>query len=336
MDDVKSPRPLVSVVTPFYNTAAFLEEAIRSVLAQDYENFEYILSDNCSTDGSLAIAQRYAAIDPRIRLVTHADCVDQIPNYNRALSYIAESSVFCKIVQADDWIFPRCLSEMVDLVESHPRVAIVGCCYLAGNAIGGHGLGFDQHVFTGREACRNSLLAGSTYFGSPTCVMYRSDLVRSRRPFYGLNETSPDTTACFEILVNQDFALVPQILAYLRRGNASTRDRLIALGTPDFLLLSLVERYAQFYLTYEETRARRRVLEKQYFQSLARAFVHGANRDFWSFHVGLLTSIGRPLPRLRIAIHVVDLVLDKLLNPRRTLQNLAASLCERVARRGRE
>ena len=60
---------LVSVVTPFYNTAAYLEECIESVLAQTYRDFEYLLVNNKSTDGSREIAARYAAKDPRLRLL---------------------------------------------------------------------------------------------------------------------------------------------------------------------------------------------------------------------------------------------------------------------------
>jgi glycosyltransferase involved in cell wall biosynthesis len=98
-------RPLVSVVTPFYNTAAYLSECIESVLKQTYTEFEYILADNCSTDGSAEIAESYARQDSRIRLVRYSDFVAQLPNYNRALREISRSSQYCKIVQADDYIF---------------------------------------------------------------------------------------------------------------------------------------------------------------------------------------------------------------------------------------
>ena len=64
--------PLVSVVTPFYNSTQYLAECIESVLAQTHGEFEYILSDNCSTDGSTDIAESYARRDSRIQFYSPA------------------------------------------------------------------------------------------------------------------------------------------------------------------------------------------------------------------------------------------------------------------------
>jgi glycosyltransferase involved in cell wall biosynthesis len=312
-------EPLVSVVTPFYNTAEWLAEAIESVLAQTWGNFEYILADNCSTDGSLEIAQRYAARDSRIRVVTATEFLDQDANYNRALGYISPGSTYCKIVQADDRIHPRCLEEMVKVAAANPRVGIVSCCFLMGNALAGHGLPFDRTVFSGREACRQRLLQGGTYFGSPTCLLYRSEIVRTRKPFYRPNETNADTTSCFEILADWDFALVPQILCTLRVSNGSVTSELRRLSAEPYLNYSLVVRYGPLYLEPEELDRRRRELRRIYLDVLARDLLRRPGPRYWNYHRQLFGTLGEELPRAEIGLRLLDYLLDKLLNPRHTL-----------------
>jgi len=61
-----SDRPLVSVLLPVYNGARFLSEAIESILAQSYDNFELLIADDCSGDDSLAIAEKHAGADKRL------------------------------------------------------------------------------------------------------------------------------------------------------------------------------------------------------------------------------------------------------------------------------
>ena len=61
-------KPFVSIVTPVYNTEKYLAECIDSVLAQTYQNWEYIIVDNCSTDKSPLIAESYACKDSRIKI----------------------------------------------------------------------------------------------------------------------------------------------------------------------------------------------------------------------------------------------------------------------------
>lgn len=311
-------EPLVSVVTPFYNTEDYLEQCIRSVLAQTHQNFEYILADNCSSDRSLAIARSYAATDPRIRVITHEAFIDQDPNYNRALRYISPESRYTKIVQADDWIYPECLTKMVDLAERHPSAGIIGCCFIAGPYVVGHGLPFDRELFTGHEACRTRLLRGGTYFGSPTNLLYRSEIVRTRAPFFGENETNADTTACFEILENWDFARVPQILAFIRTENTSISTHLERLGTGTFFNYALVARYGPEYLDADEFRARLGELEEVYLRFMARRALDFPGREYWDFHRQALASIGRRLPKGRVALYTADFLLNKLLNPRQT------------------
>ena len=63
---MKPDQPLVSVVTPVYNSREYLAECMESVLAQTHEHWEYVVMDNCSTDGSLELAREFEARDGRV------------------------------------------------------------------------------------------------------------------------------------------------------------------------------------------------------------------------------------------------------------------------------
>ena len=69
---MSSKSPLVSVVTPMYNTIDYIEECIESVRRQTYEHWDYVIVNNCSSDGSAEIARRYAELDPRIWVIDNA------------------------------------------------------------------------------------------------------------------------------------------------------------------------------------------------------------------------------------------------------------------------
>src|SRR5882724_1947710 len=160
-------QPLVSVVTPFHNTAAYLAECIQSVLAQTYSNFEYILVDNCSTDGSTEIAERYAGRDPRIRLIQRTQLLSQVQNYNRALEEISDASSYCKIVQADDFIFPECLRLMVEAFEQSESVGLVSSYDLKAGRVRGSGIPYQTARFQGRDIAKLYLRHSIFPFGSP-------------------------------------------------------------------------------------------------------------------------------------------------------------------------
>src|ERR1700691_2498456 len=113
-------QPLVSVITPVYNEEKHLGECIESLLRQTYQNWECIVANNCSTDDSGRIARDYAARDPRIRVEDNQQFVRAVANFNGALGRISLASKYCKIVFADDWIFPECLEQMVAVAEEYP------------------------------------------------------------------------------------------------------------------------------------------------------------------------------------------------------------------------
>jgi glycosyltransferase involved in cell wall biosynthesis len=214
--------PRVSVVTPVYNTIEYLGECIESVLGQTYGDFEYVIVDNCSTDGSAELALSYAARDPRVRVVRADAFRKQVPNYNYALSQIDGHSVYVKMVEADNALRPDCLQKMVELADRHPAVTVVGSYNVTETRVRFHGLRTDVEVVPGREAARLHLEGRGYLFGAPTSVLLRAAPVRARRKFFA--EEFPhgdDQAAVLELLDGGDFGFIHQVLTFVRTENIS-------------------------------------------------------------------------------------------------------------------
>ena len=209
-----TPASLVSVVTSVYNGEYHLRDCIESVLAQTYSNWDYTICNNCSTDRTLDIAREYAAKDRRIRIHNNEIFVDVNENHNIAFRSISPESRYCKVVAADEWIFPECIEKMVQIADQHPSVAIVGSYGLCETKVVYDGLPYSRTVVTGRELFRKSMdgfiWGGPRFFGGPTSLLFRSDIVRSRHAFFDVDNFHADTEACFEFLEHFDFGFVHQ------------------------------------------------------------------------------------------------------------------------------
>lgn len=115
-------RPRVTVGLPVFNGEAYLVEAIESVLGQTFTDFELIISDNGSTDGTAAICHAYAARDPRVRYVRSPRNRGAAWNYNRLVE-LAQGDYF-RWLAADDALAPTLLEKSVFILDSYPRVVL--------------------------------------------------------------------------------------------------------------------------------------------------------------------------------------------------------------------
>lgn len=117
--------PLVSAVMIFLNEERFIEEAVQSVLDQQLEDWELILVDDGSTDGSTRIARELAARDERIRYVDHPGHQNRGMSATRNLGVAQATAPYIAFLDADDVWPPGRLTEQVDLLEAMPDVAMV-------------------------------------------------------------------------------------------------------------------------------------------------------------------------------------------------------------------
>lgn len=287
-------KPLVSVVTPVYNGAEYLAECIESVVNQTYENWEYVIVDNCSSDDTLEIARGYESQDPRVRVVVADIFVGPIQNQNRAVREISPESKYTKVLHADDWLFPECLERMVELAEGNPTVGVVSAYRLEETRVTLDGLPHSLSVLPGREIARSTLLA-SPYpflFGSPSSVLIRSDLIRARDPFY--NEDDPyneDTEACLESLKVSDFGFVHQVLTFTRRAEGSPFSEHTRVGAYLPGEIKLLVKFGPTYLTKAEYERRLAVLLAWYGIFFLRNLPKLADADFRNHHRSALREI---------------------------------------------
>ena len=320
-------EPLVSVLTPVYNGESYLAECIESVLAQTYSNWEYVIVNNCSTDRTLEIAERYARMDKRIRVHSNEVLLEIIANHNKAFSLISASSKYCKVVSADDWLFPECLTRMVSLAEANPSVGIVGSYQLSG---GGEDrrdwrvrwveVRYPSTVIPGREICRSQLLGGPYVFGTPTSILYRSDLIKGQDRFYPNDTAEADTSACYKYLQETDFGFVHQVLSYERTQHARTTTRSFSLNAYVPAIISDILEYGGKYLSTEERARRIDEWLDHYYIFLVRSALIFRERQFWTYHKKTLKTLGYPLSVVRLSKAISITVLDLLLNPKQTVE----------------
>lgn len=285
-------QPLVSIVTPLYNEAKYLVECIESVLAQTYGNWDYTIVNNRSTDGSDEIARRYAAKDSRIRVKDNRDFLRAFPNHNEAMRQISPDSKYCKVVFADDWIFPECLERMVAVAEENPTVGIVGAYTLEGTQVTCTGLPYPSSRVSGKEICRRQFLERLYVWGSANTLLFRSDLVRRKDPFFNESNIHADTETCFELLRECDFGFVHQVLTYTRVRPESLTAVAADIQTNYASMLYHMQTYGPDCLSPRELEECISRHMSHYYDYLGKSLLMGRDKTFWHFHKTKLKEYG--------------------------------------------
>jgi glycosyltransferase involved in cell wall biosynthesis len=126
------PKGLVSVIMPVYNAEGFIADSIRSILDQTYENWEFIIINDCSSDTSTQIIERFLDDDPRIKLIHNKENLGPAKASNIGLKHI--KGEFIARLDADDVSVPSRLDRQVRFLNFHPDISLIGSgAYLIDN-----------------------------------------------------------------------------------------------------------------------------------------------------------------------------------------------------------
>jgi len=119
---IENAHPLVTIAIPTFNRASFLPKALKSALAQDYTNLQIIVSDNASTDNTLAVLATFR--DPRLQVLKQAQNLGMVPNWNACLN--AAAGIFFLLLSDDDCLTPCGITALMGAAQrSNPAAACV-------------------------------------------------------------------------------------------------------------------------------------------------------------------------------------------------------------------
>jgi glycosyltransferase involved in cell wall biosynthesis len=314
-------QPLVSGVTPAYNEEEHLAECIESVLAQTYQNWDYTIVNNCSTDKTLEIARHYAARDPRIHVHDNQQFLPMIANHNLSMRQVSVASKYCKVVLADDWIFPECLEKMVTIGEVYPSAGVISAYQLHGEQVRSTGLPYEKSLISGREVCRKFFLQKLCVFGTQNSVLYRADFVRKRHPFYDeTDKCCADWEACFALLRTSDLGFVHQVLTFSRPRASSFGAISWDMGVNFGSMLGVLFVYGRECLSGEEFEGCLDAQLSQYYRFLSRRLFVDRDRGFWSYHKRTLARLGIGFSSTRLAKAATAELFSSALEPKHTLE----------------
>lgn len=221
IDDTNMAVPKVSVGLPVYNGERYLRQALDSLLSQDFEDFEIVLSDNASTDSTAEICRFYATKDRRVRYYRNESNIGSAPNYRRVFE-LARGEFF-KWHAHDDLCHPNFIRRCVEVFESAPPSVVL--VYPQCNLIDEFGevMGrAEDHVETRHKRAwrRMAQVLGNVSYAYPVGGLIRTDCLRKTR----LEGTTSywDMVLLVELSLYGEIREIPDVLSQQRchTGNA--------------------------------------------------------------------------------------------------------------------
>ena len=208
----------VSVVVPTFNNAGFVEATVESILAQTFTDFELLIADHCSTDGTWQTLQRFDGV-PGVRLWQTPPGGGAASNWQAVTD--AAAGEFVKLVCGDDLVYPTCLRDQVDAMDAHSTVTLV-CARRdlidahGGIVLGGRGMARISGYHQGRAAIRRAVVTGTNIFGEPASVLIRRAALAETGGWWSDFPYVIDEATYARVLLRGDLYAVDKSLAAFR------------------------------------------------------------------------------------------------------------------------
>lgn len=225
---MKSKNDLVSIIVPVYNSERFINDTIRTVQEQTYGNWELILVNDCSTDNSVSIIEKYVKEDNRIKLI-NLEC-NSGAAIARNTGIEQATGRYIAFLDADDlWMKDKLEKQIEFMKKNECAFSFTSYEYAKENGIGTGKKAKAPYKINYKNALKNTIIFTST-------VMFNMNLL-DKEDIYMPNVVSEDTACWWKVLKKIDYAYGSnEILVYYRRSeNTLSSNKLVAIKRIWFL-----------------------------------------------------------------------------------------------------
>ena len=239
-----SKIPKISVCIPAFNSANYIVQAVESLWAQTYKDFEIIIVDDCSGDQTLALVRNLQKMSSQcLRVYSNDHNIGLSKNSNRCIEHAR--GIYIKFLHADDLLLPMCLERMLAALEKHENVELVCSNRLtidhADQALLKYKFWSDDKILSGTKAIQLCLF-GKNYIGEPTAVMFRNK--RGTSLFSVDISQLMDMDLWFRLLEQGDLFSIKDPLCVIRRHSQQLSKKNLYSKIPIEERMQLLSRFA--------------------------------------------------------------------------------------------
>ena len=240
--------PTVSIIVPVYNAEKTIGRCVDSILGQQYTDFELLLVDDGSRDGSGAICDSYALADSRVQVI-HKENTGVSDTRNIGIS--RARGVYLQFLDSDDWITPDATKLLVETARDHDCDLVISDFYrVVGERVSRKGDIDEDRVLTREEYAAHMMeQPADFYYGVLWNKLYRRDIVESHRL-----RMDPELSWCEDFMFNleyirhaQRFYALQVPIYYYVKTKGSLASQSLSISKTIRMKLMLFEYYNQFY-----------------------------------------------------------------------------------------
>lgn len=223
----------VSVIVPNYNHAAFLRQRIDSILEQNYQDYEVLLLDDCSTDGSRAVLESYRS-HPKVSQIVfnEQNSRSAFRQWDKGIALATGEWIW--IAESDDWADTRFLETMMTHLLAHPECGLgycrSHCTDEAGNILWEVVPGEGVTVTKGHDLIQQKLVLTSTIMNVSSCVFRKSLFQQEKQILYEKMRLCGDWFFYVLLAEQTDVLKVKEPLNYCRRHGKNIAESAEARG----------------------------------------------------------------------------------------------------------